>query len=164
MEKWNLYDHQGILTEKIHVRGKPIPEGFYHLVIHVWLIDEKGRYLIQKRSQSLNFQPGIWAATGGSAIVGESSLDAVIRETREELGINLSPSALNLITRFQRTTHFLDLWRAPITSDLQHYFKPTDEVDAISFKYPEEISEMIRNGSFYSYNSDYFDAVGIFVK
>ena len=164
MEKWNLYNQQGILTEKIHIRGEPIPEGLYHLVIHVWLIDEKGRYLIQKRSQSLTFQPGIWAATGGSAILGESSLDAVIRETREELGINLTPNNLKLITRFRRTTHFLDLWHTSISADLQQFFKATSEVDAIDFKYPEEISEMIFNGSFYSYSPDYLNAIGNSVK
>lgn len=35
--------------------------------------DSRGRLLIQKRASHLKLMPGIWAATGGSAIAGEES-------------------------------------------------------------------------------------------
>ena len=160
-EQWNLYTRDGQLTDKIHFRGEPIPAGYYHLAIHLWPIDEKGRYLIQQRAKTLTSHPGVWAATGGSAIVGESSLDAVRRETQEELGLDLLPESLHLTRRFVRNNHFVDLWKTTVHSRILTDFSPTPEVDAIDFRYPHEIAQMLRTNRFFNYWAEYFQVLGI---
>ena len=37
MEKWDLYTKHREKTGKEHIRGEKIPEGFYHLAVHVWI-------------------------------------------------------------------------------------------------------------------------------
>ena len=37
-------------TGKEHIRGEKIPEGFYHMTVHVWIRNYKGEYLISRRS------------------------------------------------------------------------------------------------------------------
>ena len=155
MEKWNLYDREGNLTERIHTRGQPLPENYYHLVVHIWLIDSHGRHLIQKRAKSLKSQPGCWAFTGGSAIVGESSLQAVRRETMEELNLKLPFKDLCFQTRLWRQSHFLDIWSSPIDAVFPKGFEPTTEVEAVTFKSTDEILQMIDSQQFYSYPQDY---------
>ncbi len=161
MEKWNLYLPDGTLTDKIHTRGVPVPQGFYHLVIHVWLMDEKGRYLIQRRASTVESYPGVWAATGGSAIVGETSLEAVRRETYEELGLSIHPNDFVLTQRFLRSNHLLDLWQTPVDADFDKRFVPTEEVDEVAFRYPHEIAEMLRKGDFFPYWDEYFKTLKI---
>lgn len=46
MELWDLYTKDRVLTGETHVRGQPLPAGRYHLVVHVWIRNAKGQYLI----------------------------------------------------------------------------------------------------------------------
>ncbi len=161
MEQWNLYNRQGEQTEKIHVRGEPIPPGYYHMVVHIWFRDEEGRFLIQQRARTLDAHPGVWATTGGSATVGESSVEAVIRETTEELELNLVPEDLQLINRLWRRDYFVDLYLADVHAGFAHDFRSSPEVDAVAFKSPSELARMIEAGTFFRYAYDIFDELGI---
>lgn len=164
MEQWNLYNRQGEQTGKTHMRGEPIPPGYYHLVVHIWFRDEKGRFLIQQRARTLTAHPGVWATTGGSATVGESSEEAVIRETAEELELNLVPEDLELINRLWRRDYFVDLYLADVHADFAHDFRPSPEVDAVAFKSPFELARMIEAGTFFRYFYDIFAELGIEVE
>ena len=42
MEIWDLYTEDKELVGIDHERGKPLPEGLYHLVVHVWIVNSKG--------------------------------------------------------------------------------------------------------------------------
>ena len=86
VEIWDLYDAQGEKTGKTMIRGEAIPSGFYHIGVHIWPMNDKGELLIQRRSMGVQWKPGIWAVTGGSAVSGEEPLTAARRELREELG------------------------------------------------------------------------------
>ena len=37
MELWDLYTQNKIKTGEVHVRGNPLPENKYHLVVNVWI-------------------------------------------------------------------------------------------------------------------------------
>ena len=94
MEKWDLLDGDGRPLGQTLVRGDKLRPGQYHLVVHIWVEDSKGRLLIQKRAPHLKLMPDTWAVTGGSALAGEDSLTAAARELSEELGIEAAPSEL----------------------------------------------------------------------
>ena len=38
-EIWDLYNEKRELTGRDHIRGEEIPQGYYHLVVHVWIRD-----------------------------------------------------------------------------------------------------------------------------
>lgn len=88
MEQWNAYDKHGHQLDTILTRGKPIPKGMYHLVGEVLVCHTDQTYLITKRSAQKTISPLCWeASAGGSAMIGESALDAAKRELLEECGI-----------------------------------------------------------------------------
>ena len=89
-ELWDIYDINRKPTGRTVERGKPMKSGEYHIVVNVWIRNSKGEWLISKRTPNKHF-PLLWEPTGGSAVSGESSFDAAIRETREELGVELDP-------------------------------------------------------------------------
>ena len=60
-------------------------------VVHLHLFDRSGRMYLQKRSATKDRYPGRWdSSVGGHVAPGESPDQAIRREAREELGIDLS--------------------------------------------------------------------------
>ena len=90
MELWDLYDKNKNLTGKIHERGKLIEGGYYHLVVRVWLKNNEGKYLVSKRDENRKDYPLLYECPGGSVLKGETSIEGAIRETIEEVGVDLS--------------------------------------------------------------------------
>ena len=72
----------GMSTRKYcHSGAKPL-----HPVVHLHIIDRSGRIYLQKRSMKKDIQPGRWdTAVGGHVSYGESILEALFRESSEEL-------------------------------------------------------------------------------
>lgn len=88
MEVWDAYDGQGHLTGSELVRGEPVPNGLYHLVASVLVEHADGTYLLMKRDPSKPNWPDVYeASAGGSALKGETPLQAAKRELEEETGI-----------------------------------------------------------------------------
>ena len=117
MEIWDLYTERRELTGKEHVRGEEIPQGFYHLVVHVWIRNRKGEYLISQRSKDRPAFPLMWECVGGSALKGEDSLSAALRETEEEVGVKLSPkngkilfSMVGRVVNDVKFSDIVDVW------------------------------------------------------
>lgn len=59
-----------------------------HPVVHLHIIDRLGRIYLQKRSLTKDLLPGYWdTAVGGHVCYGEGVLEALYRESSEELGL-----------------------------------------------------------------------------
>ncbi len=90
MELWDAYDKDfNVIEGMMLIRGqeKDIPEGVYHLVCHILVRHADGTYLLMQRDPRKPY-PSMWEATaGGSALKGETDMEAAERELREETGI-----------------------------------------------------------------------------
>eukprot|EP00746_Dinoflagellata_sp_MGD_P145465 gnl/MRDRNA2_/MRDRNA2_78078_c0_seq1.p1 gnl/MRDRNA2_/MRDRNA2_78078_c0~~gnl/MRDRNA2_/MRDRNA2_78078_c0_seq1.p1 ORF type:complete len:448 (+),score=68.23 gnl/MRDRNA2_/MRDRNA2_78078_c0_seq1:156-1499(+) len=70
------------------------PIRFYVVVV---VEDSKGRILLTRRHQRMRTFPGAWVAPGGGVDPGETLSEAGVRELREETGLHVTPSQLELI-------------------------------------------------------------------
>ena len=61
------------------------------IIVHT-LITIDGKYLVTKRSKEETTFPEYWDIPGGLVDLGELPKDAVIRETMEEVGLNIIPT------------------------------------------------------------------------
>ena len=88
MELWDAYTRNGVKTGGVLVRDQKMWPGIYHLVCEVLVRHVDGSYLCMIRSHEKPNYPGYPECTaGGSALLGESPLDCIRRELREETGI-----------------------------------------------------------------------------
>ena len=160
MEIWDILDKNGRRTGKTIIRGtRGLGKGEYHLVVHIWIVNDRGEFLIQKRSDKRPLMPGEWAATGGSAFSSESSRHAAARELNEEMGIRLGRKDLKLVKRMLRKFSLTDIWAARCNVDVDNLNLQTEEVAKAKWVSADELKTMIRNGEFHNYGKDYFDLV-----
>ena len=83
----DLYDINSNLTGKTYHKGEAIPEGYYPMVVMVVIRNSKGEFLMQKRVKS---KGGDWGVTGGHPKSGETPIEGIITEVKEELGLDFS--------------------------------------------------------------------------
>lgn len=63
------------------------------IIVHA-LINAKNGYLVTKRSKEETTFPEYWDIPGGLAETGELPREAVIRETKEEVGLDIMPTSV----------------------------------------------------------------------
>lgn len=61
------------------------------IIVHT-LIKVNGKYLVTKRSKKETTYPEYWDIPGGLVETGELPKEALIRETKEEVGLNIVPT------------------------------------------------------------------------
>ena len=83
----DLYDINSNKTDKTYHKGDVIPEGYYPMVVMVVIRNSKGEFLMQKRSIA---KGGDWGVTGGHPKSGETPIEGIITEVKEELGLDFS--------------------------------------------------------------------------
>lgn len=147
MEKRDLYDINRKLTGETIYKNEKIPANRYILVVLVFIQNSQGKFLIQKRSKQ---KDGKYASTGGHPKTGETSIDGMITEIKEELGLTVKPEELELIFSGQEDVKqvFFDIYymrKDFIISDLKLQKEEVDFVEWLSFK---EIEALIKKGLF----------------
>ena len=83
----DLYDINSNKTNKTYRKGDLIPEGYYPMVVMVVIRNSNGKFLMQKRVES---KGGDWGVTGGHPKSGETPIEGIITEVKEELGLDFS--------------------------------------------------------------------------
>lgn len=130
MEMFQLVDRNGnrvgeASREQCH--GNP---RLIHLVVHLHLFDTAGRLYLQKRSMSKDTNPGRWdTSVGGHVSAGEEVMHALLREAREELGIDAAGAV------------FLFSWlsEGSFESELAHCFSLDSDQPVLP--HPDEIDD-----------------------
>lgn len=153
MEKWDILNSEGKKTGKTVVRHKDaLKEGQYHLVVHVWLINDSRKVLIQQRSYNVEILPGMWAATGGSAVSGEDELTAAKRELLEELGVSAKDDEFVLIKKYRGRNDFVYVYAVHKNIGVSEVTMQEEEVQAVKWVSSKELSSMVSKKQFHPYN------------
>ena len=136
----DVLDQYGNRTGLIKTREQIHQNGDFHRVVHTWIYNDKNEILLQKRSQKKENHPGCWdISCAGHVHALESSLEALKREAKEELGIHINPKEAQYITTIKRTKN-------PLNQELDDiYLLKLD--DEIRFSY---IDEEVEDAKFFS--------------
>jgi isopentenyldiphosphate isomerase len=149
MEIWDVLDASGNKTGNTVERGTSLSQGEYHLIVDVWIMNNKGEFLISRRVSSKYPDPGKWNPVCGCAMAGEDSISSALRETKEELGIDLDIQKGRLLKRFIcGTESIIDVWLFNQEVDINTVELKTDETDDVIWASANAVKHMINNNDF----------------
>jgi len=147
MEIRDLYNADRQRTGQTIIVGDPIPAGSYVQVVMVFIQNSGGYFLIQKRAKSRN---GMYATTGGHPKSGQTSLEGIVTEIKEELGIDVDPSKLKLFYsgRSDEEQVFFDDYYLRADFSLNTLKLQKEEVQFTEWLMPGEIKALFKRGKF----------------
>jgi isopentenyl-diphosphate delta-isomerase len=159
-----LVDEDGTTIGTAEKLAAHQPPGQLHRAFSVFLFDEKGRLLLQRRALGKYHSPGVWSNTCcGHPYPGEAPFAAAARRTAEELGLAPSLLAEAGTVRYnhpdpdsglveQEYNHlFVGLVRAEPAPD-------PEEIGEITFVTPEELAERHAEAPFSAWFMTVLDA------
>ena len=154
MEKVDLLNKRKELTGEVSERNN-VPEGFYRLSIHIWIMNDNEELLIQQRTANRKFFPNMWSNTGGAAIAGETSLETLKRELKEELNLVPEIDHLELIASYKRKKDFVDVWLLRQNVNIDDLVFQEDEVQGAKWVSVDEWQKMVEEGEAIKSSTDY---------
>lgn len=169
MELWDLYNENRERIGKDHIRGNDLPDGCFHLVVHIWIRNNKGEYLISQRSADRPTFPLMWECVGGSVLKGEDSLTGALREVQEEVGLTLSPNCGKLVRSVVRKNEnnvkfndILDVWLFEYNGSVDLEEATTNEVAQVQWMTKPQIKSLFSSGKLVHTLQYFFDKENLF--
>jgi len=143
MEFNDIYDKERNLTGHVHRRGTIWRKGEYGLVVCVWVYDGEGHLLLTRRAPEKTFA-GTWENSGGAVKAGENSMQAIVRELREETGIFAQPEEFQLVDSGRDKNCHYDFYCLKRNIPLEQVKLQPGETDDAKWVSLEQVHEMIR--------------------
>ena len=158
MEYFDIYNDKKEKTGRTLPRkGSFLQEGEYQLIVLALIERPDHRFLITRRSLTKKWAAGAWEVPGGGVQAGENSLDAVLREVREETGLTLTGDEGRCVYTYSNVdtvrgdNYFVDIYH--FRTDFDETGVTIQDSEAIDFRiaaFPE-IRALAEEGSFLHY-------------
>lgn len=146
MELLNVYDNEGKLTERVVPRGDKsvvLSDNEHIGVVVVFIENSNGEFLIQKTSLEKGSE---YSSTGGHVDAGETHLTSILREIKEELGIEVNSEELEYLgfLLYDKPIRFMYYLKKDI--DIKDIVVQEEEVDFVKYMSIDEIKDIIDKG------------------
>lgn len=154
----DVLDENGNKTGEILTREQIHKKGLCHRIVVIAIIDAQGNILMQQRSKNKTKNPGKWdVAAAGHVSSGQTSTEAAIRETLEEVGIKVNEQELEYIFTYKNRENieedYIDnqIYDCYIIKrdkiDLKDIKMQESEVEQVKLCNVEEFNQIIENGN-----------------
>lgn len=153
-EKFDVLNELGEFTGKVASRKECHKNGLWHRAVYAFVIDENKNVLLQKRASKKRLWPNMWDVTvGGHVDSGEFGRQALIREAKEELGIEITDYDIKYLvgsTSINKQTdiinkHYNECYLITKNIDISNIKLQKDEVSEVKYFSKEELLERITN-------------------
>ena len=95
MELIEIVDENGNFTGEVIDKEEAHKRNLLHNEVAAFIINDKKQVLLQKRSADKRFDPNKWGLCAGHVDACEKLDDAMIREIKEEIGLDVSKKDLH---------------------------------------------------------------------
>lgn len=103
MELLDVLNEDGTPTGRALPISEIYENSYWHRSVHIWIINDKGELLVQKRNPEKKTFPNMWAiSVAGHVRMHETSVDAAKRELSEEVNLFVNDENLELLFTLRR--------------------------------------------------------------
>lgn len=155
LEYFDLLDEKGNFLGTTKERNAVHRDGDWHKAIHIWIINEKGEILLQRRCETKDSDPNMLdISCAGHLSAGDSSLEGALRELKEELNLEIDPSELSFIKTLKRSwkdshgfvdNEYNDLYILRTNKKIAEMVYQKEEISEIFFVSYKKFKEMVTN-------------------
>ncbi|MBQ1802032.1 MAG: NUDIX domain-containing protein [Lachnobacterium sp.] len=160
MEKWDIYDRNKKKTGRQMIRNDwTMKEGDFHLTVLGIVQRSDGRFVITKRVETKSWAPGAWEISGGGVMAGESSKEAIQREIKEEIGLDVSKAKGGLVYSYMRENpeegdnYFVDVYKFFMDYNEKDLKLQESETAGFKFVNAEEVFDLAHKEQFLHFDS-----------
>lgn len=146
-----------MIDEKISRDDKlNLPEGKYFMIVLIFIENSEGKFLLQKTSKERN---SCIATTGGHVTYGDDGLKTVVKEVKEELGLEISASEVEFVDAIKYDKAFSEIYYLNKDININSIIVQPEEVDEVNWYSVDEIKKLIEAGEFRKGNIVPFEKV-----
>lgn len=154
----DIYTKDHVPTGTVAPRkGLVLQEGQYVLYALAVIQDPQGRILITQRSMDKSWGAGWWEVSGGGVLSGETSVQAAVREVREEVGLDVSALEPQLIYSYENVdqdsgnNYLVDIYRFEMNVTEADVTLAQREAIGVRMATWDEITDLRQQGIFLHY-------------
>ena len=153
-EKLDVWNERGEFTGKVATREECHRKGLWHIAVYWFIIDKNSNVLLQKRSQNKKLWPNRWYVTvGGHVDAGEFGRQTIIRECKEELGIDVKENEIKYLVSstsvYEKNNylnkHYDECYLILKDVDITKLKLQKEEVSDVQYFSKDELLERIEN-------------------
>jgi len=151
----DVLDENGNKTGLTKPRSAIHRDGDWHRAVHIWVINNKGEILLQRRAPSKDSYPDFWdISVGGHLQAGDDLLLAAVREIKEEIGLDISSSDLQFIQEYRSSERphpgflnnsFYSLYLVRTNKTLADMTRQESEISELKFVPFSKFKTMVEN-------------------
>lgn len=156
MEELDVLDENGNKTGIKKLRKLVHRDGDWHKTAFIFVVNDKGEIILQKRSKEKENDPNKWTASAsGHLEAGDSDTEGAIRELGEEIGVNVNEDELNyLITvkeqwnipeKDMKIRHISNVYIVFKNTNLDDLILQKEEVSEVKYVYYKDFEKMLIN-------------------
>lgn len=153
-EKFDVLNEFGEFTGEVATREECHKKGLWHRAVYAFIIDKNSNILLQKRSAKKKLWPNMWDVTvGGHVDTGEFGRQSLIREVKEELGIDITDDDIKYLVGSSSINikgdiinkHYNECYLITKDIDTSKIKLQEEEVSEVKYFSKEEVLSMIEN-------------------
>lgn len=153
MDLIHIIDEKGNFIGKVFKRKEAIARNLVRNEVVIFILNNNNQILLQKRSSNRKYYPNKWALCTGHVEKDETESEAVIRELREELGIEIIKEEIQKNSdeewtlRDNEYTHVTYFFSVKIDKKENDFIIQKSELSEVKWYDIDEVINMIVNNN-----------------
>lgn len=158
MEYFDVFDKDRNFLNKLLPRGTKLNPNEFNQGSEIWIVTDDNKILITQRSKSKS-HPLMWEAPRGCSLAGENTLDTVVREIQEEIGLKIDSKKLKFLSTQLYKYQFVDIYTIKLNIDLKELKLQSSEIAKVKLVNFETFEKMIKNNEVVPYIVEHFNII-----
>ena len=152
-EYFDLLDEFGQKLGQRKERSLVHKDGNFHRSVHIWIYNDKKEILFQRRCAFKDLGSNrLDMSCGGHLNAGETSIEAALRELKEELNLTIDPKELHYVMTVKRIfekgqvkdREFNDVYLLKTTKTLSEFKMQKEELSELMFLSVEQWERLLK--------------------